>query len=786
LYWIIEDFAVIELLDWVLAFEPCQFDAKIVRLATVSLHHIFIHILNRKHQLYPSLSRSLSQRNERVAFKSALQVVAITVLTCKAPSSDCERNPQPPSRFTSTQPPVVRKRRTKPSRHYGSCKFIAIITWFFTSFLSVHPTFFTSRISTPVLPSGTMEHLTLKMEALDAGYEAHDEYLCNYKSRSRKDHGRTDPESPTQYRNNRSGNRASNRPQIDHDIFEGLPVRRWHLEKFHYGAPQKKESKEEQYPYPELPMPKDSNLYPPFSQQLLRAARRGLPNKPQVPTTEEDAEGEEVDNDEWKGFVAPRWMPIPRDEEPPEPEYLAKRRKGLPPIYGVNAVNTAATTSTPMKIKLRKIEADGQTTYVPDNQAIEGGNEVGLVEMADAPAPGTVIEGVGVVNAEGLVVPGDVNPQPTPPRRRPPPPKRKAKGPGRGRKKKVMFAPGEGADNITDDATTVDGTDGGHVSTADGAEPEKMEGIETANGDNPSGVGDDSTLQDAEDDENDNDEGDESGEDGESGEEVQTQVPSIGEATTSATTEPIAEQPSPGDASSSPDLPLAVAQHSRTPTLETAPIMETAPTVETKAEGDFVGERDVVQEAAESSMSVPLDTVAESIPMEVEEAEAPNEVSNAVLPEELAGTDCLTEPISTNVDDAVTPENATHASVVPNAAEEQSAFPKQAEVYFDNGDVDLLGTLEKSLEGAVANDGAVRQDNEAQLDRPTSPGTKEGELVVVEKLEETPAEKYEEELMEKPEENMVEGQAPVEVKEEDVADSMEPTATANVEEGGGH
>jgi hypothetical protein len=97
--------------------------------------------------------------------------------------------------------------------------------------------------------------------------------------------------------------------------------------------------------------------------------------------------------------------------------------------------------------------------WVPEGHRIEGeitGDLQTIAEQSqvpvkpEAPAPGTVVEGVGIVNAEGVVVAeaGSAAVM-TPPKRRPPPPKRKGKGIGKGRKKKVMFAPGEGADAAT-------------------------------------------------------------------------------------------------------------------------------------------------------------------------------------------------------------------------------------------------------------------------------------------------------------------------------------------------
>jgi hypothetical protein len=120
--------------------------------------------------------------------------------------------------------------------------------------------------------------------------------------------------------------------------------------------------------------------------------------------------------------------------------------------------------------------------WVPEGHRIEGeitGDVQTIAEQsevpvtAETPAPGTVVEGVGVVNAEGVVVAeaGSAAVM-TPPKRRPPPPKRKGKGIGKGRKKKVMFAPGEGAD-----AATVHGVAPADVAVAgvkEGEDPSQM------------------------------------------------------------------------------------------------------------------------------------------------------------------------------------------------------------------------------------------------------------------------------------------------------------------------
>jgi hypothetical protein len=165
-------------------------------------------------------------------------------------------------------------------------------------------------------------------------------------------------------------------------------------------------------------------------------------------------------------FTTRKWMTLPKHLEPAEVEFLAKRRPGLPSLYGATAGTDAnSAASGPMRrTKFKKVDPDTGNisiyeAWVPEGHRIEGeitGDVQTIVEQSEvpvkpeAPAPGTVVEGVGIVNAEGVVVAeaGSAAVM-TPPKRRPPPPKRKGRGIGKGRKKKVMFAPGEGADAAT-------------------------------------------------------------------------------------------------------------------------------------------------------------------------------------------------------------------------------------------------------------------------------------------------------------------------------------------------
>lgn len=263
-------------------------------------------------------------------------------------------------------------------------------------------------------------------------------------------------------------------------------------------------------------MPRDWQMLPEVSQQLLRAARAGRLYKPPTPPLDEEEketeeEAERPVSDSQKGFTVRKWAQIPRHMEPPEREYLAKRRKGLPSAHSgtpVRVVQAAAAPAAPpvmRKTKVRKTDPEGNVSVyevlVAEGQTVE--DEV-LEETAEqihepipAIAPGTVIDGVGVANEDGVVVaPIDIV-QPTPPRRKGPPPRRKhKKGPGRGHKKVVVVEPGtEGSEQME-----------GIESNGLAAPPGKSEGATSVEGD--------TTMPDAPEGED-----EDSGEEGEEGEE---------------------------------------------------------------------------------------------------------------------------------------------------------------------------------------------------------------------------------------------------------------------------
>ncbi|KAE8139651.1 hypothetical protein BDV38DRAFT_242012 [Aspergillus pseudotamarii] len=304
---------------------------------------------------------------------------------------------------------------------------------------------------------------------------------------------------PPTFRSSRSGRQfgdGANRTrtgQIDHDVFEGLPVRRWTRQLQTVSQTPKLDGQESfvegpggKQTIPEHPMPKDSHLLTPMSRALLRAARAGCIYIRKATKDTEDEEKEVTDVEEQptlqtteRSFVTRKWATVPRHLENSEVEFLAKRRPGLPSLYGAttSGANGAENGSAPMRrTRFKKVDPTSGNisiyeAWVPEGHKIEGEitddsqlvpENSETIVTPEAPAPGTVIEGVGVVNAEGVVVADPASAAVmTPPKRRPPPPKRKAKGFGKGRRKKVMFAPGEGADaNAVHGAGTgaVDGT----------------------------------------------------------------------------------------------------------------------------------------------------------------------------------------------------------------------------------------------------------------------------------------------------------------------------------------
>lgn len=204
----------------------------------------------------------------------------------------------------------------------------------------------------------------------------------------------------------------------------------------------------------ELPfgMPKDFNLLPPHTQELLRAARSGRLYKRPAPAEEEDADldAPEIKSDKKEAepqvnsFTAKAWKQVPRNVEASSASHLAKRHKNTITISSKAAVPQVVGPAV-RRVTVRRTDAAGnpyeQTVTLAAGQMVDG----------DIVAE-TLVPATGAPGAE-------LAQQPTPARRRPPPPKRKAKGPGRGRKKGRPMTiplpapqPGAGGQPSTDDS----------------------------------------------------------------------------------------------------------------------------------------------------------------------------------------------------------------------------------------------------------------------------------------------------------------------------------------------
>ncbi|KAH8703807.1 hypothetical protein BGW36DRAFT_370010 [Talaromyces proteolyticus] len=299
--------------------------------------------------------------------------------------------------------------------------------------------------------------------------------------------------APT-FRSSRSGRQftdnASRSRAADNDIFEGLPVRRWTRQNHTVSQDAQIDipsstSRDAQpdLPFPELPMPKDSHLLAAHSRALLRAARAGyIYLSPPIKDSQATEEKETVEVDATtpatkmeRSYTTRKWSQLPKHLELPEAEFLAKRRAGLPSLYGVAGTLTtgaSGATQSMRKVKVKKTDPNtGNVTiydaWVPEGQKVEGEiKDESQVAPAQpdatvtrvVPPPGTVVEGVGISNTEGVVVAAPAAPtapESTSEKNGPSPPKRKSNDEGEKGRKRVMFAPGEGVEVGEEDAMAI-------------------------------------------------------------------------------------------------------------------------------------------------------------------------------------------------------------------------------------------------------------------------------------------------------------------------------------------
>ena len=540
-------------------------------------------------------------------------------------------------------------------------------------------------------------------------------------------------------------------------------------------------------------MPKDSNLLSPMSREMLRAARAGCRYIRPTPKFEDDEEKDPGDGDDAvdtisaeRSFTARKWAVLPRHVEPPEVEFLAKRRPGLPSLYGaatMKADPSDATTAHPTpplrKTKIKKIDAtSGIATiyevWVPEGHTLEGevheSGEPGTetndgIMIVPTPAPGTVVEGVGVVNAQGnLVVGVDANAAPA--KRRPPPPKRKGRGFGsRGRRKKVMFAHGDGSEQ---QQTPAGSAVEGNPPAAGDTQPSLAvpgENLEASQMTVDSAAATPENRTAGEDEEG--NEEDEESEEGEEGEEVEeggelregtkspgtavTNPPSGTEEANSKpkqeagqdTSEQTVQAPS-RDLSSSPDLPLAA--HRKLST-DKSPVKETHPEQPpntTTAEKTETSPADSPPVPAPGTTDTHLPPETNTQPEPEPEPESAETNQNPPPGDAMEGIEHHPSPPAAAKDPSpITQEPAApeEQPSEPQPAADQEAnqeeaskepsgtpAPASAPVHFEDGEVDLLGSLEASLEKGGGEKKEEKEKKEGEKDGAVDEGESADEV----------------------------------------------------------
>ncbi|KKK16483.1 hypothetical protein ARAM_000400 [Aspergillus rambellii] len=565
------------------------------------------------------------------------------------------------------------------------------------------------------------------------------------------------------FRSSRSGRQfgeGANRTrtgQIDHDVFEGLPVRRWTRQVQTISQEPKTEGTEPVQPgpggkqaAPERPMPRDSHLLTPMSRALLRAARSGCIYIRQASKDSEDDEKEATDADEQqaapsteRSFAMRKWSTVPKHLEAPEVEFLAKRRPGLVSLYGSTAGTVdGANGSAPMrKTRFKKIDpVTGNISiyaaWVPEGHKIEGevtdeaqviAENSKVTVTPEAPAPGTVIEGVGVVNAQGVVVAeaGSVSVI-TPPKRRPPPPKRKAKGFGKGRRKKVMFAPGDGADaSLVHGANDVHGskeTDPSRMSADQTAQDdEEDDGEEGEESDDGDGDGDGEGEGDVDGDGDGDGDGDRDG-DGEGDESgFDTKTPETPGRQPNTKPEP---EPTPGPTSDAVPAEIGTESQPRpipessSATVTEATALSAKPPATEQSQQAPAGETSSVPPKKQTGSTSAMPATEEDVEMTddvLHEPPKPVEVSGAFSP--LPKSDTQQQPA---------PETAKPTQKTPSPPQEvvQSLAPGSSKSVIDNADKSAVEqpepmdiVMKEPSEPAVEDD-VVNMDTSADIPQP--------------------------------------------------------------------
>jgi hypothetical protein len=492
-----------------------------------------------------------------------------------------------------------------------------------------------------------------------------------------------------------------------------------------------------------------------MSRQILRISRAphfstgfaAADDEEKGNTTEKTSKNETRNDlhDDSRGFTVKKWGQMPKGYEAPDREYLAKRRKGLPPLHAGYGISMPLDQSkTYRTLKVRRADANGvehvYEVMAEVGQAVEGEileGDLAVAATVDPPAaPGTIIEGVGVVNSDGVVMAQRT------PKRKPVPPRRKKKGgPGRSKKKLVPEVGPEGVPVAPPDAAIT--AIAAHATTAS-----DVIGSTTVDTEMPDAPG-------GQDDEED------SGEEGEEMDEDDERE----EGEISATSTPTKAQlqdprppttPPSGDrlvTDTMPSAPHPIADHIN---ISTGAAVETASNIgSTVAPGNAMSQKSILKisiakppSSALSAVVVPppaethklstkpmTPTVmaeaqvlpAASAPLPVMEPDAqPAPAATrmaldpttppALIPDAQPGEAPAPLPISASIvvtaaDPAAPAEGATGVHMQRGP---RPATNKYGEVLFEDGEVDLLGSLEAQLNRQGARSARLAMPDDAE------------------------------------------------------------------------
>ncbi|KAJ4410594.1 hypothetical protein N0V82_009216 [Gnomoniopsis sp. IMI 355080] len=306
----------------------------------------------------------------------------------------------------------------------------------------------------------------------------------------------------------------------------------------------------------ELPhgMPKDSDLLPPHSLALLRAARSGCLRKRPAPADDEDGDADALPGEKTEkkasamdeGFRVRMWKQVPRSEEGSTISYLAKRHKDTITLPSkALATQTAGPTIT--KATVRRIDAAGnpytQEVTVTDGQQVDGE----VISTSVVPAP----------EQTGQVPPAVA----TPTRRKPPiPQKKKGRGRGRGARGRGRILPLQASARPgPQDGSAMAGTDETKNESVgpDGVKIEIEDGkaVQDVDMRDSSAVDDDGDEGEGDGDDGDDDEGDESGTPVENEDHEMEDAPDLGDSAFPSTA---AADPSEAPSNLAPPTPNAL------------------------------------------------------------------------------------------------------------------------------------------------------------------------------------------------------------------------------------